>query len=61
MTTTTDSWKSWAELREVDEWLLSMAGIFEQGWDKKSVLPFQSMKIMTELAQRRATTSSKAI
>jgi len=31
--TTTDSWKSWAEHKEVDEWLLSVAGILEQGWN----------------------------
>jgi len=33
MALTTESWKSWAEQREVDEWLLSVAGILEQGWN----------------------------
>ena len=29
---TTESWKTWAEQKEVDEWLMSVAGILEQGW-----------------------------
>jgi len=37
MSTTTDSWKSWAEQREVDEWLLSVGGILEQGWSVNTV------------------------
>ncbi|TFK43153.1 actin family [Crucibulum laeve] len=30
---TTDSWKAWAEGREVDEWIQSVAGVLDQGWN----------------------------
>lgn len=30
---TTDSWRLWAEEREVDEWIQSVAGVTEQGWN----------------------------
>jgi len=30
---TTQSWLSWAENREVDEWIQNVAGILEQGWN----------------------------
>ncbi|KAF5388200.1 hypothetical protein D9615_000199 [Tricholomella constricta] len=30
---TTNSWRTWAENREVDEWIQSVAGILEQGWN----------------------------
>lgn len=30
---TTDSWKTWYETREVDEWVQSVAGVLEQGWN----------------------------
>jgi actin-like protein 6A len=30
---TTDSWRTWYEAREVDEWIQSVAGVLEQGWN----------------------------
>ncbi|KAG5646409.1 hypothetical protein DXG03_003459 [Asterophora parasitica] len=30
---TTESWRIWAENREVDEWLMSVGTILEQGWN----------------------------
>lgn len=32
---TTDSWKLWAEAREVDEWIGGVAGVLEQGWNEQ--------------------------
>ncbi|PCH41406.1 brg1-associated factor b [Wolfiporia cocos MD-104 SS10] len=31
---TTDSWKQWYEAKEVDEWIQSVAGILDQGWNE---------------------------
>ncbi|KAG5654458.1 hypothetical protein H0H81_001957 [Sphagnurus paluster] len=33
MAGTTESWRAWAESREVDEWIHSVAGVLEQGWN----------------------------
>jgi len=30
---TTESWRAWAESREIDEWIQSVAGVLEQGWN----------------------------
>jgi actin-like protein 6B len=30
---TTNSWRLWAEGNEVDEWIQSVAGVLEQGWN----------------------------
>jgi len=30
---TTESWRSWYENREVDEWIQSVAGVLDQGWN----------------------------
>ncbi|KAJ7095182.1 actin-related protein Arp4p [Mycena belliarum] len=30
---TTASWRAWYEAREVDEWIQSVAGVLEQGWN----------------------------
>lgn len=30
---TTNSWRAWAEGRELDEWIQSVAGVLEQGWN----------------------------
>jgi actin-like protein 6B len=30
---TTSSWRAWAEAREVDEWIHSVAGVLDQGWN----------------------------
>ncbi|OCH93616.1 actin-like protein Arp4p [Obba rivulosa] len=32
---TTASWKKWAEDREVDEWMQSVAGVVDQGWNEQ--------------------------
>ena len=38
---TTASWRTWAESRELDEWIQSVAGVLEQGWNDQWVpLPF---------------------
>ncbi|KAM6495565.1 actin-related protein Arp4p [Amanita muscaria] len=33
---TTNSWRMWAERREVDEWIQSVAGVLEQGWNDQA-------------------------
>ncbi|CCM02833.1 uncharacterized protein FIBRA_04945 [Fibroporia radiculosa] len=33
---TTDSWKAWYEAREVDEWIQSVAGVLDQGWNEQA-------------------------
>lgn len=30
---TTESWRDWAEHKEVDEWTQSVAGVLDQGWN----------------------------
>jgi actin-like protein 6A len=30
---TTDSWRTWAQVREVDEWIQTIAGVLDQGWN----------------------------
>jgi len=32
---TTESWKAWCEGREVDEWVQSVAGVLDQGWNEQ--------------------------
>jgi len=32
---TTESWKAWYEAREVDEWIQSVAGVLDQGWNEQ--------------------------
>ncbi|KAG6886068.1 hypothetical protein C0993_004058 [Termitomyces sp. T159_Od127] len=33
---TTESWRLWAEAREVEEWVQSVAGVLEQGWNDQT-------------------------
>jgi len=33
---TTESWRYWYEAREVDEWIQSVAGVLEQGWNDQA-------------------------
>jgi len=33
---TTGSWKKWYEANEVDEWIQSVAGVLEQGWNDQA-------------------------
>lgn len=33
---TTESWRNWAEAREVDEWIQSVAGVLDQGWNDQA-------------------------
>ncbi|KAF8450789.1 brg1-associated factor b [Boletus edulis BED1] len=33
---TTDSWRSWYENREVDEWIQSVASVLDQGWNEQA-------------------------
>ncbi|KAK7470870.1 Actin-related protein 4 [Stygiomarasmius scandens] len=33
---TTPSWRSWAENKEVEEWVQSVAGVLDQGWNDQS-------------------------
>jgi len=35
---TTDSWRLWAENREVDEWIQAMGSVIDQGWNDQFVL-----------------------
>lgn len=32
---TTESWKSWAESREIDEWQQTVAAVPDQGWNEQ--------------------------
>ncbi|KAF8826542.1 hypothetical protein HHX47_DHR5000050 [Lentinula edodes] len=42
---TTQSWREWYEAREVEEWVQSVAGVLDQGWnDQLSECPFPSKK-----------------
>ncbi|KAF7331924.1 hypothetical protein MKEN_00072700 [Mycena kentingensis (nom. inval.)] len=34
---TTDSWRFWAEAREVEEWIQSVAGVLDHGWNDQYV------------------------
>jgi actin-like protein 6B len=34
---TTNTWRAWAESRELDEWIQSIAGVLEQGWNDQWV------------------------
>ena len=34
---TTDSWRQWAENREVDEWIQAMGAVIDQGWNDQYV------------------------
>ncbi|KAH7916750.1 actin family [Hygrophoropsis aurantiaca] len=36
MAGTTESWKTWYENREVDEWVQSVAGVLDQGWNEQA-------------------------
>ena len=31
----TPSWREWYEAREVDEWVMSIAGVLDQGWNEQ--------------------------
>ena len=31
----TPSWREWYEAREVDEWIMSVAGVLDQGWNEQ--------------------------
>lgn len=33
MAGTTESWRAWYEAREVEEWIQSVAGVLDQGWN----------------------------
>ncbi|KZP24664.1 Actin/actin-like protein, partial [Athelia psychrophila] len=33
---TTESWKRWSEVNEVDEWIQSVAGVLDQGWNDQA-------------------------
>lgn len=33
---TTNSWRNWCENREVDEWIQSVAGVLDQGWNDQA-------------------------
>ncbi|KAF8639990.1 hypothetical protein AX17_001236 [Amanita inopinata Kibby_2008] len=33
---TTNGWRTWAEQREVDEWIQCVAGVLEQGWNDQA-------------------------
>ena len=33
--TTTESWRQWAEQREVDEWIANVAGVLEHGFNEQ--------------------------
>ena len=32
---TTDSWRSWYESREVEDWVQSVGGVLDQGWNEQ--------------------------
>jgi hypothetical protein len=38
VTSTTETWKRWAEEREVDEWIQHCAAVLDQGWNDAYVL-----------------------
>lgn len=34
---TTETWKAWYEAHEVEEWVQSVVGVLDQGWNDQSV------------------------
>jgi len=34
---TTNSWRMWAERKEVEDWIQCVAGVLEQGWNDACV------------------------
>ena len=32
---TTDSWRQWAESREVEEWIAGVASVLDNGWNEQ--------------------------
>ena len=43
---TTNSWRMWAERKEVEDWIQSVAGVLEQGWNDAFVqIPFFLAKV----------------
>ena len=44
MSAVTESWKQWYEDREVDEWLMSVGSVIDQGWNEQCVLPVHNLR-----------------
>lgn len=43
---TTQKWRNWAETREIDEWLQTIAGVLDQGWnDQYAIFSFFSFQV----------------
>ena len=36
----TDSWRSWYEAKETEEWMQSVAGVLDQGWNDQYVVAY---------------------
>lgn len=41
----TESWRQWAEAQEVEEWIQSVAGVLEQGWNDQFVFLYMNFEI----------------
>lgn len=41
VTKTTETWRTWAENREVEEWVQSVAGVLDQGWNEQYVVRYE--------------------
>ncbi len=37
----TPTWREWYENREVDEWIMSVAAVLDQGWNDQYVICVQ--------------------
>ena len=36
----TTTWREWYEAREVDEWIMNVASVIDQGWNEQLVLNY---------------------
>lgn len=55
MPLTTDSWRSWAENREVEEWLVGVSGVLENGWNEQYVCSSRG-RVIVDVCGRSAST-----
>lgn len=44
----TPTWRQWYEDREVDEWLVSVGSVMDQGWNEQYVLTYISIYFQSD-------------
>ena len=48
ISTVTPTWREWYEDREVDEWLVSVGSVMDQGWNEQYVLTYISIYFQSD-------------